>query len=197
MDQYLVKSYCAKSSSATEALATAAAAVCSKNTRITEQLTEANRLIFGNEKFRPRQLEIVQAIMRGEDVFVVMPTGGGKSLCKEFFAVMPLPIVLNVSCRCDSEEETKCSKDRLELFLPTSAINMSHYCIDSMYTTTVTIVIITNIAITSTVIHVTVTCIVISIMVTLNFNSLAFRLCSPCCSISRCDCGDFSSYLPY
>ena len=115
---------------------------------------------------------------------------------RNFFAVMPLPIVLNVSCRCDSEEETKCSKDRLELFLSTSVINMSHYCIDSMYTTIVTIVVITNIAITSTVIIVTVTCIVSSIMVTLNFNSLAFRLCSTCCSISRCDCGDFSSYLP-
>ena len=108
MDQYLVKSFGSKSISAAETLATEAAAARAKDVRITEQLTEANRLIFGNEKFRPRQLEIVQAIMRGEDVFVVMPTGGGKSLCKEFSTVKPLPIVLNVCCRYDTEEETKC-----------------------------------------------------------------------------------------
>lgn len=50
--------------------------------KLVAQLEAANRTIFGNEKFRPRQLDIVEAIMRGEDVFVVMPTGGGKSLCK-------------------------------------------------------------------------------------------------------------------
>ena len=106
MDQYLVKSFGSKSTSAAEALATVAAAACAKDIKMTEQLTEANRLIFGNQKFRPRQLEIVQAIMRGEDVFVVMPTGGGKSLCKEFSTVKPLP--LSMSSRYDSEEETKC-----------------------------------------------------------------------------------------
>jgi len=39
------------------------------------------RDIFGFHGFRPNQEQIVKAIMAKEDCFVVMPTGGGKSLC--------------------------------------------------------------------------------------------------------------------
>eukprot|EP01082_Thalassiosira_pseudonana_P003101 g2477.t1.1.5e174189 g2477 g2477.t1 contig12:204542-207964(-) len=40
-----------------------------------------NRRIFGHPGFRPGQQEVIENAMKGRDVFVLMPTGGGKSLC--------------------------------------------------------------------------------------------------------------------
>ncbi len=43
--------------------------------------TKQLQRIFGFSTFRANQEEIVQAILAGRDIFAVMPTGGGKSLC--------------------------------------------------------------------------------------------------------------------
>ena len=43
---------------------------------------------FGFDAFRPGQRQVVEAVLAGEDVVAVMPTGGGKSLCYQIPALL-------------------------------------------------------------------------------------------------------------
>ena len=44
--------------------------------------------VFGFDAFRPGQREIVDAVVSGENVLAIMPTGGGKSLCYQLPALL-------------------------------------------------------------------------------------------------------------
>ena len=44
--------------------------------------------VFGHEQFRPLQKDIIDHILKGQDALIVLPTGGGKSLCYQLPALI-------------------------------------------------------------------------------------------------------------
>jgi len=55
------------------------------------------RRIFGYSEFRPGQEQLIDGILQGRDVFGIMPTGGGKSMCYQIPAMMLPGITFVVS----------------------------------------------------------------------------------------------------
>jgi ATP-dependent DNA helicase RecQ len=60
-------------------------------------LLRALKKHFGYDQFRPLQREIIEDVLAGRDAFVLMPTGGGKSLCFQLPALMRDGLTIVVS----------------------------------------------------------------------------------------------------
>lgn len=62
-----------------------------------KDLNASLKKYFGFEKFKGQQKEIIQSLLDGKDVFVLMPTGGGKSLCYQLPALISEGVAIIVS----------------------------------------------------------------------------------------------------
>ncbi|CAI5487534.1 unnamed protein product [Closterium sp. Naga37s-1] len=62
-----------------------------------DQVDLASAAVFGHRRLRDGQRHACEAALAGRDVFVLMPTGGGKSLCYQLPAVLSRGVTIVVS----------------------------------------------------------------------------------------------------
>jgi len=94
----------------------------SKNINLTETLKHH----FGFESFKGPQESVINALLEGKDTFVLMPTGGGKSLCyqlpaliREGVAVIISPLIALMKNQVDSMRSFA-SEDQVAHFMNSS-----------------------------------------------------------------------------
>ena len=58
---------------------------------------EALKTFFGFDEFKGEQEKAILSVLEGRDTFVIMPTGGGKSMCYQLPALMLDGVALVIS----------------------------------------------------------------------------------------------------
>ena len=63
----------------------------------TELLHNSLKSFFGFNRFKGKQEEIITDLLQGKDVMVIMPTGGGKSMCYQLPALITDGVAIIIS----------------------------------------------------------------------------------------------------
>ena len=62
-----------------------------------QEMNQINKSVFHHDSFRGCQAQAIEAALKGEDVFILMPTGGGKSLCYQLAGYMDKKLTIVIS----------------------------------------------------------------------------------------------------
>ncbi len=101
----------------------------SKNATIASDhiLTEQLQKHFGFNSFKEPQKEIINSLLSGKDTFVIMPTGGGKSLCYQ------LPAIISEGCAIVVSPLIALMKNQVDLVRGYSSTdNIAHFLNSSL-----------------------------------------------------------------
>src|SRR5664279_3234861 len=89
-----------------------------KSTTLTTQLQQN----FGFDGFKEPQEDIINNLLTGRDTFVIMPTGGGKSLCYQ------LPAIISKGCAIIVSPLIALMKNQVDLVRGYSSTdNIAHF----------------------------------------------------------------------
>lgn len=86
-----------------------------------EQAQRVLKDVFGYDSFRGRQAAIIDCVANGGDALVLMPTGGGKSLCFQVPGLLRPGLTVVVSPLIALMDDQVATLD--ELGVPAAALN--------------------------------------------------------------------------